>query len=60
MVRPARFERATFCSGGKRAQGLTRRAEIERAGFQAFFTFVNQERNLYGIVSQAELLDPEL
>ena len=41
-------------------QGLTRRAEIERAGFQAFFTFVNQQRNLYGIVSQAELVDPKL
>jgi AcrR family transcriptional regulator len=41
-------------------QGLTRRAEIERAGFQAFFAFVNRRRNLYGIVSQAELVDPEL
>ena len=40
--------------------GLTRRAAIERAGFQAFFTFVNQHRNLYSIVSQAELVDPEL
>lgn len=40
--------------------GLTNRAEIERAGFQAFFEFVNQHRNLYGIVSQAELVDPDL
>ncbi|MGI8743723.1 MAG: TetR/AcrR family transcriptional regulator [Bryobacteraceae bacterium] len=41
-------------------QGLTNRAEIERAGFQAFFAFVNQHRNLYSVVSQAELVDPEL
>jgi AcrR family transcriptional regulator len=41
-------------------QGLTRRAEIERAGFRAFFAFVNRRRNLYSIVSQAELVDPEL
>lgn len=39
---------------------LSSRREIERAGFQAFFVFVNQHRNLYGIVSQAELADPEL
>jgi len=41
-------------------QGETSRAEIERAGFQAFFAFVNQHRNLYSVVSQAQLVDPEL
>jgi AcrR family transcriptional regulator len=41
-------------------KGLTDRAEIERAGFKAFFEFVDQHRNLYSIVSQAELVDPEL
>ena len=40
--------------------GITSRAEIERAGFQAFFEFVEKHRNLYSIVSQAELVDPEL
>lgn len=41
-------------------QGLTRRAAIERAGFEAFFEFVNRHRNLYSVVSQAELVDPDL
>ena len=41
-------------------KGLSHRGDIERAGFQAFFDFVNHRRNLYGIVSQAELVDPEL
>lgn len=41
-------------------RGLASRSEIERAGFQAFFEFVNQHRNLYSIVSQAEMVDPEL
>src|SRR5258708_28690415 len=36
-------------------EGLTSRAEIERAGFQAFFDFVNQHRNLYVIVAQADI-----
>jgi len=40
--------------------GLTHRADIERAGFESFFGFVDRHRNLYGIVSQAELVDPEL
>src|ERR1700682_6349970 len=41
-------------------QGLTHRADIERVGFQSFFTFVDQHRNLYSIVQQAELVDPAL
>ncbi|MDP8982035.1 MAG: TetR/AcrR family transcriptional regulator [Acidobacteriota bacterium] len=41
-------------------EGLTRRADIERAGFQAFFAFVDRHRNLYSIVQQAELVDPAL
>lgn len=41
-------------------QGVTHRADIERAGYQAFFTFVDQHRNLYSIVQQAELVDPAL
>jgi len=44
----------------KALKGSTTRAEIERAGFQAFFEFVNRHRNLYSVVSQAELVDPEL
>lgn len=40
--------------------GRTGRAEIERAGFHAFFEFVTKHRNLYRVVSQAELVDPEL
>jgi len=44
----------------KALKGRTTRAEIERAGFQAFFEFVNQHRNLYSVVSQAELVDAEL
>ena len=44
----------------KALSGPTTRAEIERAGFQAFFEFVNQHKNLYSVVSQAELVDPEL
>jgi AcrR family transcriptional regulator len=44
----------------KALTGLTRRTEIERRGFQAFFDFVSEHTNLYSIVSQAELVDPEL
>jgi len=44
----------------KALNGPTTRAEIERAGFQAFFEFVDQHQNLYSVVSQAELVDPEL
>ena len=40
--------------------GMASRAEIERAGFHAFFEFVTRHRNLYQVVSQAELVDPEL
>ena len=45
---------------GEAVAGISNRAEIERAGFQAFFVFVDRHRNLYSIVSQAELVDPEL
>ncbi len=40
--------------------GLSSRADIERAGFHAFFEFVTRNRNLYRVVSQAELVDPDL
>lgn len=40
--------------------GLTSRSEIERAGFQAFFSYIHRHRNLYRIVRQAEFVDEEL
>jgi AcrR family transcriptional regulator len=36
------------------------RLEVEQAGFEAFFRFVLQHRNLYRIVQQAETVDAEL
>src|SRR5262249_43306149 len=39
---------------------LNDRLEVERAGLQAFLVFVQQHRNLYRIVRQAEFVDEEL
>lgn len=41
-------------------QGLSDRLDIERVGFQTFFTFVHNHRNLYKIVRQAEFVDEAL
>ena len=40
--------------------GRERRADIERAGLAAFFTFVREHRALYRIVRQAEYVDEAL
>jgi AcrR family transcriptional regulator len=37
--------------------GLTRRAEIERAGFRAFFDFTRRHPGLYRIIRSAEFVD---
>ncbi|HEY6104022.1 MAG TPA: TetR/AcrR family transcriptional regulator [bacterium] len=39
-------------------RGLRDRAKIERAGFRAFFRFIDRHRNMYRIVRQAEFVDP--
>ena len=39
-------------------RGLRDRAEIERAGFHAFFRFIDRHRSMYRIVRQAEFVDP--
>lgn len=39
--------------------GLTSRMEIERKGFQAFFSFVKKHPSMYRIVRQAEFVDRE-
>src|SRR5260370_35709257 len=44
----------------KALNGPTTRAEIERAGFQAFFEFVIQHKNLYNVVSQPVRADPHV
>jgi AcrR family transcriptional regulator len=36
------------------------RVEAERAGFAAFFAFIDQHRHLYRVVRQAEFVDQEL
>jgi AcrR family transcriptional regulator len=41
-------------------EGATERAQAERAGFAAFFDFVDQHRQLYRVVRQAEFVDAEL
>jgi AcrR family transcriptional regulator len=40
--------------------GLSDRIAVERAGFQTFFAFAHQHRNLYKIVRQAEFVDEDL
>lgn len=40
--------------------GLDRRAEIERAGFQAFFEFTRRHPGLYRIIRSAEFVDREV
>jgi AcrR family transcriptional regulator len=41
----------------KAVAGTTDRMEVERLGFQAFFDFIGQHRDLYRIVRQAEFVD---
>jgi AcrR family transcriptional regulator len=41
-------------------EGAADRATAERAGFAAFFDFIDQHRELYRVVRQAEFVDPEL
>jgi AcrR family transcriptional regulator len=40
--------------------GVEDRLEVERVGFHAFLQFVQEHRNLYRIVRQAEFIDEEL
>jgi AcrR family transcriptional regulator len=42
------------------SRGLRVRAEIERAGFRAFFAWIAQHRWLYRVVRLAEFVDPAL
>ena len=42
------------------ATDLDDRIEIERAGFETFFRFVRQHRNLYKLIRQAESVDEAL
>lgn len=39
--------------------GATNRLEVERRGFEAFFTFVAEHRRIYRIVQEAEQVAPE-
>ena len=41
-------------------EGATERAQAERAGFAAFFDFIDRHRHLYRIVRQTEFVDAEL
>lgn len=41
-------------------EGAGNRIEAERAGFAAFFDFIDHHRHLYRIVRQAEFVDQEL
>ena len=41
-------------------RGIEDRMQIERAGFEAFLKFVQEHKNLYRIVRQAEFVDEEL
>jgi hypothetical protein len=36
------------------------RSQAERAGFAAFFDYIDQHRHLYRVVRQAEFVDPEI
>lgn len=38
----------------------TDRMEMERVGFRAFFTFVNEHTALYKVMREAEFVDPDL
>ncbi|HEY8686357.1 MAG TPA: TetR/AcrR family transcriptional regulator [Chloroflexota bacterium] len=42
------------------AEGAAVRSQAERAGFAAFFDFINRHRHLYRIVRQAEFVDADL
>lgn len=42
------------------AAGLKTRAEIERAGFRAFFGWIAEHRDVYKVARLAEFVDPEL
>jgi AcrR family transcriptional regulator len=41
-------------------RGGTDRLEVERLGFEAFFDFIGQHRDLYRIVRQAEFVDEQV
>lgn len=41
-------------------EGIDDRLEMERKGFQTFFDFARDHRNLYRIIHEAEAVDPEL
>ena len=43
-----------------RVMGLSDRLEIETLGFEAFFQFVREHRDLYRVVLQAETVDEEI
>lgn len=40
--------------------GLDHRLDMERAGFEAFFSWVSEHRALYKLVREAEFVDPEI
>ncbi|MGI8968981.1 MAG: TetR/AcrR family transcriptional regulator [Chloroflexota bacterium] len=42
------------------AEGARDRVEAESAGYRAFFRFIEEHRNLYRVVRQAEFVDPEV
>jgi len=39
--------------------GIADRREVERVGFETFFRFIDAHRGAYGIIREAELIDPE-
>ncbi len=41
-------------------EGLDHRVDMERAGFEAFFSWVAEHRALYKLVREAEFVDPEI
>jgi AcrR family transcriptional regulator len=44
----------------ERVQGIEERLEVEVAGFETFFQFVREHRDLYRVVLQAETVDEEM
>lgn len=44
----------------KAISGVADRRDVERIGFEAFFTFIRRHRAMYRIVRQAEFVDPRL
>lgn len=41
-------------------EGTGNRAEVERAGFAAFFAYIHEHPHLYRVVRQAEFVDPAI